>query len=476
MLLAFRNLFGLCVAAVLLASGPSFAQESSSESFLLGSGETPLKLVLSRHKAEILSLHIDARDVLVTNPGIADVVMKTPRMAYILGQEIGETNVFFFDASGRQIKRIEVSVERDMTTLRATLARLFPNENIDVSAINQDIVISGTASSPATAEDIRRIARRFVTDDANIVNLLRLGNEAQVLLRVRIAEVSRAVVKQLGINTSIAYANSDVALSFATNGALAAGEAFGSGSISILGTAFDQLSLTIDALEGQGLVKTLAEPSLTAVSGETANLLVGGEFPVPMNLSVTDAGRLTVDIEFRQFGIVLKFTPVVLSSGAISLKLSTEVSQLDFGDTALDIGSIAGEAALVIPGLLVNRAETTVELPSGGSLVIAGLLQDDITNAVEGLPGLKDIPILGTLFRSTQFQRNETELVIAVTPYIVRPVNERDITLPTDGFAPANDFDLYFLGRMSAVYGKPAPQPGQQALGQLLGPIGYIME
>ena len=217
-------------------------------------------------------------------------------------------------------------------------------------------------------------------------------------------------------------------------------------------------------------MKTLAEPNLTAVSGENANFLVGGEFPVPSGLD----SQGNVVIQFRQFGVVLTFTPVVLDSGLISLKISTEVSTLSF-ETQITL------AGVTIPGLSVNRAETTVEMPSGGSLVIAGLLQEDITDTIEGVPGLKDIPILGALFRSSSFQKKETELVISVTPYLIRPIGQNDITLPTDGFAPASDFDRYLLGRLHKVYTKDQTAAGISSAGlsgkdRLLGPVGYIME
>ena len=212
-----------------------------------------------------------------------------------------------------------------------------------------------------------------------------------------------------------------------------------------------------DALEQEGVVKTLAEPNLTAVSGENANFLAGGEFPFP-------AG--TVDspsTDFRPFGIILTFTPVVLSSGLINLKISTEVSQL--ADSGLDV-----------PLVLINRAETTVEIPSGGSMLIAGLLQNDINNTIDGFPGLKDIPILGTLFRSTAFRKSETELVVAVSAFLINPVDDGSIALPTDGFAAASDFDMYFLGRMHDVYKKPESSGKANLAGGLLGPVGYIME
>jgi len=214
--------------------------------------------------------------------------------------------------------------------------------------------------------------------------------------------------------------------------------------------------LVFDALERNGLVKTLAEPNLTSLSGETANFLAGGEFPITV---VEDDG---VTVEFKPFGIAVDFTPVVLSPGRISLRVHTEVSTID-----------ASISAGGFPGTAVRRASTTVELPAGGSLVIGGLLQDDIVDTIEGVPGFKDLPILGALFRSVAFRRNETELVIAVTVHMVRPIDEQDIVLPTDGFAPASDIDMYLFGRLHATYAKSAGIP---SLGELKAPTGYIME
>ena len=472
-----KFLAGLLVVAACVAAGPAAAQQTSAPA-----ESVPDTILLSLNKAAIFELPVDARDVLVANPEIADVVIKTPRRAYVLGQGIGDTNVYFFDDQGNEILRLEVRVELDLSGLRQVLAKVLPDERIEVTAANENIILTGTVRSAKAAEDARLVARQFVSDDSELVNMLGIANDQQVVLRVRIAEMQRNIVKQLGISTNVTVldaGNSNFSLlgQGGLIGAAAAANAFTRGLVSVVSGAhlFDELSVTLDALESQGLVKTLAEPTLTAISGENANLLVGGEFPVPVNVTVTDAGQVTIDVEFKQFGIVLTFTPVVLSSGLISLKLSTEVSSLDFVETKLDI-PIGGGQVVTIPGLIVNRAETTVELPSGGGIVIAGLLQDDVRNTIEGIPGLKDIPILGALFRSTSFQKGETELVITVTAYLSRPVSEGAIALPTDGFAPANDFDMYLLGRLHDVYVKPKAPDQALPIGRLLGPVGYIME
>ncbi len=439
-----------------------------------GAHSVPDIIILPLNNSEIFDLPSDVRDVLVGNPAIADVVIKTPRLVSIVGKRIGDTNVFFLDDQGREILRLEVRVDLDVAALGKAFLELMPGERIKATAVNADIVLTGTVRSARAAEDARLIARRFVKEDENIVNMLRIAGGQQVLLKVRIAEMSRSVGKALGFNTFIKYKSDNFRVNFDSGdgirddggpifgGGLTVLDVFALGGVSYAIGAFDLLATFIDATESQGLVKTLAEPNLTTVSGENANFVAGGEFPFPTG--VDKEGNLR--FEFKQFGVVLSFTPVVLSSGMISLKISTEVSELTPLAAELEIDFIDFF-------LSSNKAETTVELPSGGSIVIAGLLQNDIRNTVRGFPGLKDIPVLGALFRSVDFAKEETELVISVTAYLVAPVNNRDIALPTDGFAPASDFDLYFLGRLHDVYARPGEPPPSEPL---QGPIGYLME
>ena len=457
-----KNIFlGIWLTAALLLAGPALGQETgtveSVQLTAIDAAPVPEMVQLSLNKARVYKLPRDARDVLVSNPGVADVVIKTARLVYVVGREVGDTNVFFFDSDGNQILQLEIRVELDVSALNKALSELMPNERIKAVAVNQNIVLKGTVRSAKAAEGARLIARRFVEEDTEIVNMIGISSEQQVMLRVRISEMQRTIVKELGFNTQFRQlGGSDINLNFGTG---VSPNAFG--AMTFASGAFDVLTTMIDALESQGLVKVLAEPNLTAVSGENANFLVGGEFPIPVP---QDGDQIT--IEFREFGVLLTFTPVVLSSGAISLKISTEVSQL----------STQGQVTLanfVIPALTVRRAETTVEMPSGGSMIIAGLLQNDIRNTIDGFPGLKDIPVLGALFRSVAFRKAETELVVVVTPYLVQPVSEKTVTLPTDGFAPASDFDLYLLGRLHDVYRR---EEESTAMGRVQGPIGYIME
>lgn len=475
-----RAFLGVLAAVTLVGDLPALAQGKQSgnnpPTFLDAQGEA-YRVKLSRGKARILRLEQDARDVLVADPAIADVVVRTPRLIYILGREVGDTNIFFFDDEGNEILRLDARVEMDLSEVRAALRELLPDEEVKVSAVNSNLFLTGTASSAGAAEDVTRIARRFVGDDESIINMLSIANDQQVVLRVRVAEIQRSTLKELGLRYSFSQAigQNGLANDAIGFGLFAPQSGFLSNFIPGVGTGLfgasfannklfgtnNTFSILVDALERNGLVKTLAEPNLTAISGETASFLAGGEFPIPV---AQDENTITV--EFREFGIGLDFSPVVVDPNRISMRVNTEVSAL----SAAGAVTIQG---ITIPALTTRRASTTVELPSGGSLVIAGLLQDDIRDTIDGIPGLKDIPILGSLFRSVNFQRSETELVIAVTAYLVAPVDEQQIVLPTDGFAPASDIDLYLYGRLHAQYAASQRIPGP---GGLKVPTGYIME
>ncbi len=467
--MARRGLLATAVTLALILGGGSRAQdfeEPSSDPILIRDVGVKSSAALALSKSRIVRLPTDVRDVLITDPDIADVVMKTPRIAYVLGQAVGDTNVLFLDGAGEEIANIDLRVELDLSVLERTIAALIPNETIEVTAANSNVILSGTVSSAEVAENARLIARRFVETDDGVVSLLAIRTKSQVLLKVKIAEVNRQVLKQFGfdLTANIQAGNNNFTLNQDTPDNLDSVVRSTGINFSQLGSdaVFQQLAAVFDNLERDGLVKTLAEPSVTAVSGELAKILVGGEFPVPVGQS-----NDTITIEFKEFGIALNFTPVVLSSEKISLQVATEVSELsDEGAITLD--------NIVVPALAVRRASTTVILPSGGSLVIGGLLQNDIRNTINGFPGLKDIPVLGTLFRSVDFQRDETELLITVTPYLVRAVPESSLTMPTDGFAPASDVDLYLLGRLHGVSDPSAPPAEPET--SLSGPIGYILE
>jgi pilus assembly protein CpaC len=415
-----------------------------------------------------LELHLPnaVRDVIVGSPTIADVVVRSPTQLFLVGRGVGSTNVFLLDAAGKIIERFEINVHQDTASVKAALADLLPGEPIDVTGAGDSLVLSGSVSSDGVVQRATALARRFVDDDQKIINMMRVANEQQVLLRVRVAEVSKTAIKNLGINWNV----SNIAIGQGLVNAILPASTALTTPATIAGAATDlgpigSLDATLSMLEQQNLARSLAEPNLVTVSGEVANILVGGETPIP-----TAQDNDTITVEFKPFGVALSFLPVVLDSGRISLKIGTEVSALD----ATNRVTICPGCSPV-SGLKVRRANSVVELPSGGSLMMGGLLSNDITSGINGIPGVMDIPILGQLFRSNAFQHNETELVITVTAMLVKPVQPKLLSLPTDGFAPASDLDFYFLGHLQNIYVKQPVPTGRNAP-TLQGPIGYIIQ
>ncbi len=450
-------------AGMVMTPSPGGASGSGPAAVpLIGTADEVVRLPLN--KTLQLQLPSAVRDVIVGNQAIADVIVRSPTQLFLLGRSVGDTNVFLLDGSGKIIQRFEINVHPDTDSIKSLLTQLLPNENISVDGAGDSIVLSGSVSSDGAVQQAQSIARRFVTKDEMIVNMLRVTNEQQVLLQVRVAEMQKSALKEVGVDTSfdsVSVLGGTVTAATTALGATAVAPAF---------TAlFDlkNVDITLDLLEARGMAKKLAEPNLVTVSGESANLLVGGEFPIPVPQD-TD----TLTIEFKQFGVSLAFLPVVLDSGRISLKIATEVSSLS-PDGAISIPLAGG--TVEVPALQVRRANSVVELPSGGSIMIAGLLQSDMINGLNGTPGIMDVPVLGALFRSSSFLHRETDLVILVNATLVKPTSPQLLALPTDGFAPASDLDRYFLGHMQNIYVKqPVPQ-GNNAP-SLEGPIGYIIQ
>jgi pilus assembly protein CpaC len=454
-----------------------------------GSGPAHEHLTLALDKAAIVQLDTDARDVLVSNPAIVDAVVRTSRRVYLLGIKTGQTNAFFFDSAGHQILSLDIQVERDVAGLTSLMHSNFPGSDIKVTALNNNVVLTGTVASAEQAARAQDLAARFATDpgktaDPNsVVNMLKVKGREQVLIKVRVSEIQRNIAKQLGINISSAFTTAGIPIALATSNPFGLGQvlsAASGGQIGNIGTATapgpNNVQGMLNALDQVGLDHTLAEPNLTAVSGETAKFLAGGEFPVPVSRDLY--GNVTV--EFKQYGVSLAFTPVVLSENRISLQVSTEVSELTnegaFVQSATTTISPAGQpinvASLTIPALAVRRAETTVELPSGGSFAIAGLLQHTTKEAIDGFPGLKDMPVLGALFRSRDFQNGETELVIVVSAYLVDPTSESKLAAPTDNFIPATDPQQDILGKMNTIYSNDPHELKSAADGK----AGFIVE
>lgn len=478
----------------LLAFSPEVALSDSSfpaEVRANPVGATTKQVSLGISKSLVVELPRGATDVMVSDPETADAVMRSARRAYVIGRKVGQTNIFFFDERGQQILNLKVAVERDIGVLEDTIRTLVPGSDIRVKPMNDNVILSGTARSPADAKSAEDIAARFIGEPENVLNMIAVHSDDQVYLQVTVAEVSRNVVKQLGLNLAGQNGSTNAQFGIVTDNTfpvsaqssisggttatglfqdgctLATGAVGGSISAASLGDpACSFLSATLQALERKGLVRTLAEPTLTAISGEAASFLAGGEFPVPV---AADNGEVT--IEFKPFGVGLAFTPVVMSEGRISLRVQTEVSQLT-SEGAIPI-SIGVNTTATIPGLEVRRADTTVELPSGGSIVLAGLISEDTRQNLDGVPGIMNLPVLGALFKSRDFVSSETELMVIATPYLVRPVSREQLALPTDGVQPASDPSAILLGRLNRIYSPNGYLPPR---GEYRGNYGFIYD
>lgn len=475
----------------------------------LGGGGASRSLTLPRGKSAVIELPVDARDVVVSNPKVAEVILSTPRRVYLLGQTAGQTDAVFFDGSGRQLLRLEVRVDQDVSGIAQTLGRMLPGSQLHVEAVNDSVILSGQVPDAASADKAVRVAGGFVSKPENVINMLSIAGPEQVMLKVRIVEVNRSIIKQLGFNLSTLVGQTGmnqylagISPTYGVNGALMGGLTGGykidttsqpelttlcptgtcpqvvhgptSGftnwntagpAVTAGSTGVNQAKAMIQAFERVGLVRTLAEPNVTAISGESAKFLAGGEFPVPV--SQDSSGRITV--EFKQYGVGLGFSPVVLGPGRISLKVSTEVSEISSLNAFSASGSSSG-SALVIPGLNVRRVETTVELPSGGALMLAGLLQNTTKQTLDALPGLMELPVIGPLFRSRDFLNNQSELVVIITPYLVKGTSPDQLSTPADGLVIANDFETDLLGHLNSGFTKPAAGTTYQ------GPFGYVVE
>lgn len=465
---AFVMLCALSMATAPMTSAHADGDPAHVKIDASGLASGSRSMVLGLDKAAIIELPVDARDVLVSNPKIVDAVVRTSRRTYLIGMAVGQTNAFFFNDKGKQILNLEISVERDLTRLRDSLRDYFPDSNIDVQAMNDHVVLSGSVANAVDADKAKDMAARYIGNKENVLSMLSITGKEQVMLKVTVAEMQRTVLKQLGIDLSSAASIGDFALKLATSNSFSL-QGNSLGGLDSTGTGYTagstDISSTLKALERDTLVRTLAEPNLTAISGESAKFLAGGEFPVPIGRDRD--GNVT--LEYKPYGVGLNFTPVVMSEGRISLKISTEVSEL----TAEGAYVFPGQNGATIPGLRVRRAETTLELPSGGSLVMAGLLSDQTRQNIDGVPGIKDLPVLGALFRSRDYIKNETELVVIVTPYIVDPTSRDKLSLPTDGVAPASDMDTILMGRLNATYGSKG---GAVSDRKLKGPVGYVVE
>ncbi len=603
------NRFAVAACAALIALGGSAASEGARAQTraAITAGSAPQLVNLPRGTSFAVDLPTDARDVIISNPTVAEAMLHSPRRITMIGLAGGETDAVFLDAGGRTILALRVRVDAGVSALQDTLARVAPGSNLRAEAVNDSIILTGVAASPAEADRAAQVARAFVSAPEKVMNMIAVAGSDQVTLKVRVVEVQRSVLKQLGVSTDIlrnngihsygfgrasSYGVNGVqggggALCYGQNGArttnhsqtietmqgqtsgtnastnasgnitntaglsesvsnittlttsdgrtltfnglapgavmvtdfagnstlltgqtalealssaMATGNFTTSTGSSLASTITDVLSTVtgatestslsnvlsnvastawktatgtdanacLEAFERVGLMRTLAEPNLTSVNGEAANFLAGGEFPVPSGRD--REGQISV--EYKPYGVALAFRPVVLSEGRISLQVKVEVSELT-PQGGLTIGA-GTPSSITLPGLSVRRSENTIEIPSGGSMMIAGLLQESTRQTVDALPGATNLPVLGQLFRSRDYLMGETELVVIVEPYIVNPTSPGRMQTPADGLRIAQDAQTIFFGQLNQVYGSPAPaaQPGAG----WRGPVGYVIE
>jgi pilus assembly protein CpaC len=486
-------------------------------------------LTLNVGKSIVVDFPRDIKDVLVANPQIANAVVRSSRRAYIISIKQGGTNIVFFDAEGRQMANLDIAIGQDVGAIQAAIRRHVPESDVQVSSIGDGVLLTGTVATQEEASEAYEIASRFVSvgsfignggassgaggggnggtsnnssvniagtgsglgtaidvassaksggaGSQNVVNAIVVRGRDQIMLKVTVAEVERDLIKQLGINLSGSFGFGSTVVNFNnTNPFTAFGQSLSGSQIA---ATFRSVTGTLQAMEQAGVIHTLAEPNLTAISGETATFLAGGEFPILNGYSCTPVsstpGAATTcqpSIEFKKFGVMLHFTPVVLSEGRISLKVMTEVSDIS-AQNSLIIPIPGTTNTVSVPSIRTRRADTTVEIPSGGSLAMAGMIQNDTKHQVNGLPGLMELPILGPLFKSNDYINQQTELMVLVTPYVVHAVAPKDLSRPDDGFADPSDPAQVLLGRFNRIYGVGGmPDPPDNYRGK----YGFILD
>jgi pilus assembly protein CpaC len=480
-------------ASIIAAPTPLLAQERSNKAFEMKIGPAPKfeassqdstmarRIDLQLGKSILVDLPRDAKEVFVANPGIANALVRSSRKIYVIAVATGSTTIFVNDSEGKQIAVLDMTVAKELgkelNVLRDLMRTTFPTAQIDVRSVGNSFVLSGFVDSPLEAQRAVDIATTMTaglkSSDGNagaggqsstsVVNALQVRGRDQVMIKVTIAEVQKTILKRLGLDVSGTWKVGSS--SFGLNSGVEGANPLTVKNLDFSRTGSSAGTATIRALEQQGAFHTLAEPTLTAISGESAKFLAGGEVPIVVR-SCSPTNGCTDTITYKPVGVSLAFTPVVMSEGRISLHVSTEVTERDDNNSVFTNG-------LNVPGFKTRRTETTVELPSGGSMATAGLIQQSSGVTTNGLPGLMNIPILGALARSREFQRKETELLIVLTPYIVKPTEQKNLPRPDDGFVDASDPAGMFLGRVNKLYGVSG---NSRNLGSYRGNVGFITE
>jgi pilus assembly protein CpaC len=458
-------------ALVGLALSAGFAPAVRAEVLQVMRGETSGALNVPMNRAVVVESQTPFAELSIANPGIADISTLSDRTIYVLGKAPGRTTLTLLGPDGRLITNVEVHVTPDVAEFKERLQQILPNERIEVRTANDGIVLSGTVSSIQKLDRALDLAQRYAPD--RVSNLMMVGGEQQVMLKVRFAEMQRSVSKGLAAGLQGVYSNGDTNVSFGSGsglrppvndlipvdptqfGALAVGGVIGDLALNVL----------LEALEQKGVVRTLAEPNLTALSGQEASFLAGGEYPVPV---VDEDGSVTID--YKPFGVELSFTPRVVDGDVINLEMVAAVS-------GLDPTVVVQNAGFSVNGFRRRETSTTVEMRDGESFAIAGLLEDDFRDLVGQVPWIGDIPILGTLFRSSEYERRQSELVIIVTPHLVTPVRGEALALPTDRVRPPTESELFLFGRTAAGERTPRTGPAAEVARQdFSGSYGYVME
>ena len=464
-------LLGFAVTATAVSQG-------GAQSLTVMQGEVSSALQVPMNRAVVVEAENPFAELSIANPGIADISTLSDRTIYVLGKAPGRTTLTLLGPDGRLITNVEVQVTPDVAEFKERLRQIIPGEPIEVRTANDGIVLSGVVSSIARLDRALDLANRYAP--GRVSNLMVVGGTQQVMLKVRFAEVQRTVLKNLSAGLNVVQAGSDASFSAAAgSGSIVDGTAAGDPGSTVLnlddsalgqfGVGFEVGSVAfgvlLQALETKNMVRTLAEPNLTALSGQEASFLAGGEYPIP----VTD-GEGAVTIEYKPFGVQLNFTPRVVDGHRINLELNAAVS-------SVDIGTSVTASGISVNGFLRRETQTTVEMLDGQSFAIAGLLQDDFSDAAAQVPWLGDVPILGALFRSSSFERNQSELVVIITPHLVTPTRGEALALPTDRIRPPTEAELFLFGKTAATAGAPSTGAAAEVAKQdFNGSYGYVME
>ncbi|MDF1619685.1 type II and III secretion system protein family protein [Pseudothioclava nitratireducens] len=473
--MAMRTIFKACLLGVALGTSAMTPVHSETLRVMSGSTSSPLNVPMNR--AVVVESDVPFAELSIANPGIADITTLSDRTIYLLGKLPGRTTMTIVGADGKLITNVEVQVTPDIGEFKERLKQILPGENIEVRTANDGIVLSGTVSSTAKLDRALDLAKRYAPD--RVSNLMTVGGTQQVMLKVRFAEMQRSVSKNLSsslaLRGTVGGGSAATGLiggtgNFTQDGAVTG--AFNSGAIPIsgdrgaLGVGFTagnmEFAILLEALESKGVVRTLAEPNLTALSGQVAKFLAGGEYPIPV---VGDDNGIS--IEYKPFGVEMAFTPRVVDGDLINLEIAAAVSAIDTSVTMQSGG-------FSVNAFKRRETSTTVEMRDGESFAIAGLLQDDFNDLNDQIPWLGDVPVLGALFRSAQYERKQSELVIIVTPHLVTPTRGEALALPTDRVRPPSEADLFLFGKTEAT-----PRSGaaaEVAKQDFSGSYGYVME